>query len=248
MPYLQRSPQNTEREKKLIEELGLNHLFEIRKNIETSNGKKISTPYDFLGYSNEEVYDLLEIPRSKENSDGSIYCENINNPFVTVRSGKRITLYQPDKFNNRIYFVGNCPYFGYGVPDDKTLESLLQKYLNDNGYPYRVENESQFLCSRYQDIFYNLKNLSFLSGDIIFFCSDRIRPNNLPFFDLNTYIARPHKYGEIFADEAHINELGHKALAEIFFDVLVKYNFFKDIDNLLFFICIFINNRFSIII
>ena len=230
LPYLQPNPQNTEREKRLIAELGLNILFKVRPDIENSNGKKISTPYDFLGYTNEEVYDLLDSPNLKENIDGSTSYEIIDNPFITIRNGKRITLYQPDKFKNRIYFVGNCPYFGYGVPDDKTLESLLQKFLNDNGYSYRVENESQSICGRYQDIFYNLKNLSFLPGDIVFFCSDRIISNKLPFFNLNSYIARPHNYGEIFADEAHINELGHKALAEIFFKLLIQNNFFQDIE------------------
>ena len=224
-PHIIPNAHTTEREKKL---LAMKNFWSIRKNIKNPDGEKIETPYNFLGYNNDQVYDLMEIPPLKTNSDGSTSYENTTNPFITIRNGKRITLNQPENFRNRIYFVGNCIYFGFGVPDDKTLESQLQKFLNINHIPYRVENESQAFWGRYQDIFYQMERLNTCPGDIVFCCLESIRSTFLPFLDTSMMLLRPHNYGEIFAEPSHINELGHKALAEIFFKVLVQNNFFQN--------------------
>ena len=124
--------------------------------------------------------------------------------------------------------MGNCIYYGFGVPFDKTVESCLQKLLVENNFPYRVENESQFFNDRYQDLFYNLNNLPVQDGDIIFVCVHTLRTYGVPHLDLWDFFRRPHNYGEVFADQYHINELGHSALAKFFFRFLVKNNFFKD--------------------
>ena len=231
-PMISRNEQNTEHEKKLMPESAENiTLSEIRKKIAESNGEKIPTPYDFLGYTNKEVYELLEENDAVVNFDGSTSLQDRHNKIVSIFNGKRLTANQPEHYEHKIYFVGNCIYFGWGVPYDKTVESHLQNFLNENNLPYRVENESQFLNYRYQDIFYNLNKLPVKDGDIIF-----VTPFNyysstcFPFIDTNPIFFRPHNYGEVFADGIHINELGHKALAEKLFEFLTKNNFFQDVE------------------
>ena len=229
-PALPKNEYTTAREKKLLEEDGLNLLFRIREKIGKNPQTHIPTPYDFLGYTNQEVYDLLECPVVKTNADGFSSLEDNDNKFLGIKDGKRLTAYQPKNYSNSIYFVGNCIYFGFGVPFQKTVESELQKLLNEKNLPWRVENASQVIDRRFQDIFYKLNELPVKNGDIIFCCPQIFVPYQLPFFDTQKFFVRPHNYGEVFADSSHINELGHRALAEIFFNLLTANNFFRDKD------------------
>ena len=226
-PELKRNDYNTDRERKLFDD-GL--IYKVREKIEKNPGVKVPTPYDFLGYSNSEVYYLLEIPEAKVNLDGSNSLPERPKELLGIHNGQRITEYQPKNYKNKIYFFGNCVYFGYGVPYNKTVASYLQKLLNDKGASYKVENHSQAITGRYQELCYNLDNLSVKKGDIIFFATQFLIPVNIPLIDPTSLFVRPHNYGEVFADTNHINEIGHKALAHMFFNILTKNNFFKDAD------------------
>ena len=104
----------------------------------------------------------------------------------------------------------------------------MQKKLNENGYKYRVENESQFFAGRYQDIFYNMDSLSVKDGDIIFICLQGLQATGIPFINIENIFDRPHNFGEVFSDDLHVNELGYKVLAELFYEVLVRNSFFKN--------------------
>ena len=226
-PRLKASPLNTERENFLLRS-GDKLINDFNENFSADNENQLATPFDFLGYSNEQVHELLKTPPAKTNVDGSTSLQDDGNKYLAIRDGKRLTANQPETFDNRIYFVGNCIYFGWGVPFDKTLTSCLQRLLNENHLPWRVENESQFFGGRAQDVFYNLKNLPLRAGDIVFVCAHSLKLKNFPFVDVEDVFNRPHDFGEIFFDPNHLNELGHKALAEIFFALLTQNNFFRD--------------------
>ena len=229
-PCLRENENNTEREKQLLAERGLDKLFKIREQIEANPDRHVETPYDFLGYDNAKTYEVLEVVKSKINPDGSNSLEERHGQFLNIRDGRRVTAYQPENYRNKIYFFGNCVYFGFGVPDDKTVESRLQKLLNENNFPYRVENFAYPFSNKQQNIFYNLNNIHPEPGDIIFVNVQQIATNAIPFFDTCKFFLRPHNYGEVFADNGHINELGHKALAEKIFDFLVKNVFFQNVE------------------
>ena len=220
---------NTVLEKELLKEFTDRRIFRLRDEIIANKGKPpLSTPYDFLGYTNEEVAKMLEIAEAKVNFDGSTSLQDRDDELMNIVNGKRMTAYQPEKFVNKIYFVGLCIYYGWGTPFDKTVESHLQKFLNDANFPYRVENESQIIGGRVQDQFYNLNNLPVKPGDIIFVYAPESPTYLIPFIDTNPVLIRPHNHGEVFADKYHINELGHLALAKFFFQLLVQNNFFKN--------------------
>ena len=199
----------------------------------TSNLKKNSeykTPYDFLGYSRQDLIDMLTLTGTKTNPDGSTVLIDNDNPLVNVKNGRRVTAYQPDYYKNTIYFMGGCSHLGVGAPYDKTIESYLQKMLNEKKLPYRVENVSQFFTYRYQDIFYNLEKLQLKDGDIIFIFFDNMLSDKLPIFDTVGLFERPHDYGEVYVDIAHVNELGYKALAEKHFEFLLEHKFFQGVN------------------
>lgn len=229
-PQLNKNDAETDFERKIFEDNET--IVDIRRRILSSNGEKVVTPYDRFGYSNREVCEMLELAGSKNNLDGSTILESTTeSDLVKIHNGKRMTAYQPEIFKNRIFFIGTCPYFGIGAPFDKTIESHLQKLLNENNLPYRVENESQFFNGRQQDIFYNLSNLQVNEGDIIFLCLQTLLPLNVPSIDLRDMFKRPHNYGEVFTDVSHhLNEVGYRVWAEKFFYLLIQHNFFKDVD------------------
>ena len=192
----------------------------------------IKTPFDKFGYTNQEVYELMVAPKIKTNFDGSTTMTDDNYPLMQIQNGKRLTAYQPEEFINRIYFFGTCHHYGITAPFDKTLESYLQKMLNENNLPYRVENESQCYAGRYQDIFYNLNKCNPLPGDIILiFCEGvNLSVTSLPFCDVSTAFDKPNDYQEIFTTRYHINEIGYKILAEKYFKFLSENNFFRDVE------------------
>ena len=229
-PSIIQNEHNTALEKELLAEEGTDRrIFRLRDEIIANKGKPIPTPFDFLGHTNEDVAKMLEIAKAKVNSDGSTSLQDRPDEIMNIVNGKRGTAYQPDKFVNKIYFVGLCIYYGWGVPYDKTVESHLQKFLNEAHLPYRVENESQTIGGRVQDQFYNLNNLPVKAGDIVFVYAPKFPTKLIPFIDTKPILLRPHNHGEVFADKYHINELGHLALAKFFFQFLVQNNFFKNV-------------------
>ena len=224
---LNHNPNNTAREKQILADQI--PLAKILEKLKANPNGNFPTPYDEFGYSKKDLLAMLDPVDVKTNSDGSTTLNDNDNPLVRVGNGKRLVPNQPAKFKNRIYFMGGCSHFGTGAPFDKTIESYLQKMLNENHLPYRVENESQFFTYRYQDIFYNLNKLPLMPGDIIFVFFDNILSEILPSFDVSKTFIRPHNYGEIFVDACHVNERGYKILAEKYFDFLTANNFFHNV-------------------
>ena len=217
---------NTDWEKKIIAERI--PLAKMTENFKANENYKM--PHEVFGYTREELTDILTLTGSKTNLDGSTVNEDSDKPLVQVKNGRRAVSDQPEKFKNRIYFLGGCSHYGVGAPFDKTIPSYLQKMLNKKNLPYRVENVSQFFTYRYQDMFYNLQNFEWRDGDIVFMFLDNFTSKIIPTFDVSQTFLRPHNYGEVYVDTAHVNELGYKALAEKFFNFLTENNFFQNLE------------------
>ncbi len=205
-------------------------LEQMRVILRANKSGNVKTPLDKFGYSNEEVLELMEAPPVITNPDGSTTMGDDEHPLMMIKDNKRMTACQPEKFLNRIFFVGTCHDFGVNAPFDKTIASYLQKMLNEHNLPYRVENESQRYFHRYQDIFYNLNKLTPAPGDIIFISIAGVAIKNLPFLDLRNAFDAPNDFREIYCVRGHVNELGYKILAEKYFNFLTENNFFRDIE------------------
>ena len=206
----------------------------LKRMLYENKDSNIKTPFDKFGYTNKEVLDILiaSSTKAKTNIDGSTEMIEVEkNHFSGVLNGKRTTAYQPKHFLNRIYFVGPCFQYGVLAPFDKTIESYLQKMLNEHNLPYRVENEGQLVWNRYQDVFYNLNKLNPSPGDIIFvyICSLHSMKDVVPYCDISDVFDPPNDYREIYCEKGgHVNELGYKLLAEKYFIFLTENNFFRD--------------------
>ena len=204
---------------------------EFTKRLSDNDSGNVKTSLDKFGYTNAQALEIASSPKVKTNPDGSTLMEDTaEHSLQRIKNGKRMTAYQPANFRNKIYFVGQCIYYGIYAPFDKTIESYLQQMLNEKNLPYRVENESQFISGRTQDLLYNLNKLTPAPGDIIFVVIEgqRSTNNKIPFFDVNGVFNPPHDYREIYCTQDHVNELGYKILAEKFFELLTQNNFFRD--------------------
>ena len=130
-PLLQVNEYITDFEKKLFDGVSFGDYFKLRDKIKENSEIPIKTPYDFLGYTNEEVYNLLETPEVVKNPDGSTFFRESDNPFLGIKNGKHLTAEQPDIYKNKIWFVGNCVYFGIGVPFQKNIATFVWRLLTN---------------------------------------------------------------------------------------------------------------------
>ena len=223
-PSINRYKNGSEYRKKLI------GLETMRKILRKNQDSKVTTPLDKFGYTNEEVLELMEAPPVITNPDGSTTMKDNDYPLMKIKNNKRATAYQPEHFQNKIYIIGSCHDFGVNAPYDKTIASYLQKMLNENNLPYRVENMSQRYFNRYQDIFYNINKLTPSPDDIIFVWLDNMSAKNLPLLDASNAFALPYDFREFYCVRGHVNELGYKILAEKYFKYLTENNFFRDVE------------------
>ena len=206
-------------------------LEKLRKILNEDTSGKVKTPFDKFGYTNAEVLAMIDGAQSRINPKNLMVTLDDNaNPLINIKNGKRVTADQPEHYKNKIYILGLSHHVGIGAPFDKTIASYLQKMLNENNLPYRVENESQYFWNILQYIFYNLNNLQLKAGDIIFMWVANLHPKNIPFFDVSRAFDPPHDYRELFSFAGHSNELGYKIIAENFFELLVKSDFFQNVE------------------
>lgn len=226
-PVLNENEYISENEKRILSEDFKGKLLANHRNgvIEA-----IWTPLDEFGYTNDEVLRLLDMPAARTDWKGCTYFDDSNDALFNSKNGKRMTAYQPNEYEHTIFMLGTCLCVGYAAPWDKTMSSYLQKTLVDNAEKYLVENVSQFYGGRYQDAFYKLNELPAKPGDIVFICLQYAVLRDIPAFYVKNMFDRPHNYGEIFIDKAHINERGYKIIAEKFYEFLKESNFFDDYD------------------
>lgn len=95
-------------------------------------------------YSKEYAEDILGIPFQQDYVGGVPRLRDCQSQYYNVSNGERYTNKQPDSFEKTIYFFGPCYIYGAYVEDKYTIESFLQKRLNEKGYKIRVINYGNF--------------------------------------------------------------------------------------------------------
>ena len=151
--------------------------------------------------------------------------------LINIIGGHRITIDNPIIYNNSIYCYGPCTALGLFAPDDKTIETFLQRILNDKHYPYRVVNcgsvGNGISLNNDLNSLYALMDNKFKKGDIAIHFGHTL---------WNSYIRLPKDkyidFAEIFNNPPldkvkcfnqasdHINEIGNLIVAEVIFNRL----------------------------
>ena len=75
-----------------------------------------------------------------EKEGQAMRLQDMKSRYINVRYGERVTVGQPERYERTIWFFGPCLVIGNYVADEYTIESRLQKLLNERGLPVRVVN------------------------------------------------------------------------------------------------------------
>ena len=75
-----------------------------------------------------------------ENTRFAVRIKDKKTRYVNITCGERLTVDQPEDYTRTVYFFGQCLIMGSCVSDEHTLESYLQRMINEKGYKVRVVN------------------------------------------------------------------------------------------------------------
>ena len=174
----------------------------------------------------EEFFDAFYEPPSYANSDGSInYCD-YHGAATNLQNGYRVPTDQPIEPKRNIFFIGPSWFFSWGATDCNTIESYLQRKLNEYLPKEKISVHNR--CFTGVDIHRDVRTLQTLryqQGDIVIFAYGPIW--GIPHCDLSFKSIRPHAYGEIFTD-THFSQNGNRMIADGIFEFLQKHNFFEE--------------------
>lgn len=121
----------------------------------------------FLGelYSDEYSKSILTHEFELTHVAGITKLKDEEGRFFNVTDGERLTVGQPAEYNKSIYFYGACISIGLRVEDAHTIESWMQKRLNENQKNVRVVNYG--CCSDWFSILNRIVSTKYRQGDIV---------------------------------------------------------------------------------
>ena len=107
--------------------------------------------------------DLEQFFLKREN--GISRLRDVQGKYLNVTMGERKTAGQPAQYDKTVYFFGACNFVGSYVEDSHTIESFLQKFLNEDGYQIRVVNCASF-CAQLE-IYGRIFQTGLKKGDVL---------------------------------------------------------------------------------
>lgn len=149
--------------------------------------------------------------------------------YKTVIGGRRVTVAQPQRYDNTIWLMGPCTVLGQYVENDATIPSFLQEYVNENqSGTYRVENLGIPSMNLF-DLSNLLENSTFMENDIIIVYtnyhgvqSDEWERAGIIFED-TTSIFQQNSIKNWFMDQpAHMNYKASRYVAKFMYERMVS--------------------------
>lgn len=187
-----------------------------------SNGMTPAMYPDFFDDMRDEKYvdSIMQLRFPVENKDGQVILRDYCSPLYNVTDGERCTIAQPEKYKKTIYFIGPCFIYGRYVEDKNTIESLLQKKINEDGYEIKVVNcgcpvysyNIEFVRARLMD-------LSIKKGDIIVVYLFERDCKEIPKLDLNIILEKYNASEKWMVDQpTHCNHKINALYAKAIYD------------------------------
>ena len=196
-----------------------------------SGFKNILNRYDYIysnavsltDYSFEKYAKLVkEYNATFHVENGVPFVNDINGEYVHMNGGYRYTTDIPEKPDKYIYFFGNSACNGYAVGDSETIQSFLQRKLNDKGMNTSVINCPTGGGVNFLEIAKRIEYEPIKDGDAIVIIHHNLMPciNDIysdRYTTINAYdlFERPHKYGELFIDTQHYTAKANELIADL---------------------------------
>lgn len=198
-------------------------------NISLQDAKLIHSLYndDVSDEYIKQIYDGVKVFEQ----NGCHYLSDFTSQYVNIMNGHRLTVNQPDAFDDSVYIYGSCTARGTGVEDSMTIESFMQKLCNEKfGSKYRIENCGVGCGSYLEDDFRHIEETKIGSGDIVIVLEPfkaweifAIKIARASYFDLSEDFNKNPINEEWFLDyTGHTLPAGNRHIAKFIFDRLVK--------------------------
>ena len=101
-----------------------------------------SSAQGFYGELNKGTYaaEVGKLYFGMEASSVYTRMKDIQSRYLNIVNGERVTIGQPAEADRTIWFFGPCITIGGFVEDQYTIESILQKKINEAGFSFKVVN------------------------------------------------------------------------------------------------------------
>jgi len=193
-------------------------------------GEKIIEKDDETRWSREffgELYDedyaerLLSFLLPAYPEQGMLHLKDYKSRWVNIEQGERVTVGQPQTYENCIHLYGPCCVYGLHVEDRHTIASFLQARVNQKNMPYKVINHGipEGLIQRIGRIM----GTSFREGDIVIIDKCYLNLRDIENINIVDALSRNGACSEWFAlDIRHCNyKVTEMIAAELFSKILL---------------------------
>lgn len=175
-------------------------------------------------YSENYVEEIMNIPFAFEYTGGVWKLKDFQSRYYNVIDGERCTENQPEKNARSIYFFGPCYIYGLCVEDKNTIESYLQRRINDTGALVRVVNCGCYGMHIGYEYFSRIVVTKLKRGDIVVISQPGISMDEMIYLDLNAVLEKNHVGAEWLINESrHCNHKVNKLYADAIYEILEPF-------------------------
>lgn len=173
-------------------------------------------------YTEEYAKNIFHMNCAIENKSGCGKLKDCATEYYQVTDGERQTLEQPETYDRTIYFIGPCFIYGRYVEDKNTIESFLQRRLNEAYYNVRVVNcGSPAYSNNWMLEMARMRTLSLKKGDVIVFYMNEFSLPEMIQLDLVDALEQHHISSNWFVNMVdHCNHRVNHLFAEAIYDHL----------------------------
>ncbi|MBD5522381.1 MAG: adenylyltransferase/cytidyltransferase family protein [Lachnospiraceae bacterium] len=193
-------------------------------------GEKVSDLFppsmypQFFGdlYTEEYANSIMHLPVTTETGSYNGKLKDCSGELYNVINGERYTVGQPEKYQKTIYFVGPCFIYGRYVEDKNTIESFLQKHLNDAQQEIKVVNCGSIIYSSQPDLeLARIKEMPLKKGDCVVIYIDNKSFSDIPELNLMDILEKYNASTDWMIDmPKHCNHKINALYAEAVYDEL----------------------------
>lgn len=136
-------------------------------------------------YTEEYAAKIMQLPFSVETGNFLGRLKDCSEEFCNVTNGERRTVGQPMQYQRTVYFIGPCFIYGHYVEDKNTIESFLQRRINDMQEGVKIVNCGSLISRR--EVYLRvgqIQELSLRKGDCIVLYIGNHRFQDIPEIDL----------------------------------------------------------------
>ena len=170
-------------------------------------------------YSPEYAKAITHLPISISTDVGVSKLSDVESTYYNATNGERFTPWQPQTYTQTIYFFGPCVIVGAYVEDKYTIESFLQKKLNENNYSVRVVNYGCWPSN--QTLLNRICQTTFQKGDIVVVYTHKQTYSNIPKLNLTDICEKNNIPASWLVNSvAHCNHMANQCHSDAIYSVL----------------------------